>query len=69
MWHATAEGIHAVRSGVVEQHRICRLSSNEADLHVSFAPTLGMLACSMLHAGEELVGQRSRLAAYSRPPS
>src|SRR5918995_231145 len=63
---ATAQGTYAVRSAVVDQHRICTLSSSEADLHVSFAPELGMLACSMLHAGEELLGRRSGLAAYAR---
>jgi aldose 1-epimerase len=64
--NATAHGTHAVRSGVIDHRRICTLSSDEADLHVSFAPELGMLACSMVHAGEELLGQRSGLAAYAR---
>jgi galactose mutarotase-like enzyme len=63
---AIARGTHAVRSGVIDHHRICTLSSHEADLHVSFAPELGMLACSMLHAGDELLGQRSGVAAYAR---
>src|ERR671911_1629490 len=63
---ATAQGTYAVRSRVVEQQRICTLSSRRADLHVSFAPELGMLACSMVHAGAELLGQRTGLAAYAR---
>jgi aldose 1-epimerase len=66
MSNATAQGTHAVRSGVIDQHRICTLSSDAADLHVSFAPELAMLGCSMRHAGEELLGQRGGLAAYAR---
>jgi aldose 1-epimerase len=63
---AIAQGTHAVGSGVIDHHRICTLSSHDAGLHVSFVPELGMLACSMLHAGEELLGQRSGVAAYAR---
>lgn len=66
MSNATAQATHAVRSGVIDDRRICTLSSDDADLQVSFAPGLGMLACSMLHAGEELLGQRSGVAAYAR---
>jgi aldose 1-epimerase len=66
MPNATALGAHAVRSGVVDHHRTCSLSSYEADLHVTFAPELGMIAYSLLHGGEELLGQRSGLAAYAR---
>src|SRR5215216_3497381 len=66
MSSVTARATYAVRSGVTDQQRICTLSSSDADLQVSFAPELGMLACSMLHAGEELLGQRSGLAAYAR---
>ena len=66
MSNATAQATHAVRGGVIDDRRICTLSSDDADLQVSFAPELGILACSMLHAGEELLGQRSGLAAYAR---
>src|ERR671923_1598758 len=66
MSNATAQGTYSVRSGIFDHRRICTLSSGEADLHVSFAPELGMLACSMVHAGEELLGQRSGVAAYAR---
>ena len=52
MSNATAQATHAVRSGVLDDRRICTLSSDDADLQVSFAPELGMLAYSMLHAGE-----------------
>jgi galactose mutarotase-like enzyme len=66
MPNVTTHATHAVRNGAVDEHRICTLSSYDAELQVSFAPGLGMLACSMLHAGEELLGQRSGLAAYAR---
>jgi hypothetical protein len=65
MSNATAQDSHAVRSGAIDQRRICTLSSDEADLRVGFAPELGMLACSMLHSGEELLGQRSGVAAVA----
>jgi aldose 1-epimerase len=65
MPNATAEATYAVRSGVAEQHRIVTLSCSETDLQVSFAPELGMVACSLLDAGEELLGQRSGLAVYA----
>jgi aldose 1-epimerase len=65
MSNATAQSTHAVRSGIIDDRRICTLSACDAELQVSFAPELGMLACSMLHAGEELLGQRGGLAAYA----
>jgi galactose mutarotase-like enzyme len=66
MPNATAQAAYTVRGGVTTGHRICTLRSHDADLQVSFAPELGMVACSMLHAGEELLGRRSGLAAYAR---
>jgi hypothetical protein len=47
MSHATAQRTYAVRSGVIYGQRICALSSYDADLHVAFAPELGMVACSI----------------------
>jgi hypothetical protein len=69
MSNATAQAVHAVGRGVSDQRRICTLSSHDADLHVSFAPEFGMVACSMSHAGEQLLAQRSGLAAYARSGS
>ena len=66
MPNATAQAAYASRWGVTDQHRICTLCSYDAELQVSFAPELGMIACSMLHAGEQLLGQRSGLAGYAR---
>lgn len=65
MLNAAAQATYAVRSGVTDQHRIRTLSSRDADLQVSFAPELGMVACSILHAGAELLGHRSGLPAYA----
>lgn len=66
MSNATAQAPYAVRGDIAEQHRICTLASRTADLQVSFVPELGMVACSMQHDGEQLLGQRSGLAAYAR---
>ena len=39
---------------------------SSGDLEATFAPALGMLACSLRHRGEELLGQRSGLDEYAR---
>ncbi len=41
------------------------LSNTAADLHATFAPTLGMIGCSLRHRGAELLGQRRGLAQYA----
>jgi aldose 1-epimerase len=66
MSNATATAPYAVRGDIAGQHRMCTLSSRAADLHVSFVPELGMVACSMQHDGDQLLGQRSGLAEYAR---
>jgi aldose 1-epimerase len=63
---ATAPLHHSILHGLVDGHRTCVLASDEGDLRVTFAPALGMVACSMLHGGHELLGRRSGLAAYAR---
>jgi aldose 1-epimerase len=40
------------------------LSSEEAELEATFVPGAGMVACSLRHRGEELLGQRGGLARY-----
>ena len=40
------------------------LASAEAELEASFVPGAGMVGCSLLHRGEELLGQRGGLARY-----
>jgi aldose 1-epimerase len=62
---ATARGSHSVLSGLADGHRVCVLAAHDADLRVAFAPEVGMVAYSMLHRGEELLGRRSGLGAYA----
>lgn len=40
-------------------------SAGEDGLEVAFAPAAGMVACSLRHRGEELLGQRRGLSAYA----
>jgi aldose 1-epimerase len=40
------------------------LSSEDAELEAAFVPDAGMVGCSLLHRGEELLGQRGGLARY-----
>ena len=40
------------------------LVSHDHDLRVAFAPAAGMIGYSLIHRGEELLGQRGGLAAY-----
>ena len=44
-------------------------SSAAGGLEARFAPGAGMVGCSLLHAGEELLGQRDGLRAYAERPS
>src|SRR5208282_4451382 len=43
-----------------------RLSDASAELEASFLPEAGMLCCSLLHRGEELLAQRQGVEAYVR---
>jgi aldose 1-epimerase len=40
------------------------LISQEAEIEAMFAPGIGMIGCSLMHTGEELLGQRGGLARY-----
>src|SRR4051812_23070563 len=40
------------------------LASPEAELEAAFVPGAGMVGCSLLHRGEELLGQRGGLLRY-----
>jgi aldose 1-epimerase len=57
---------HSLHCDVVDEHAVCVLSSHSADVQLGVAPELGMLAFSLRHGGEELLGQRSGLAGYVR---
>jgi hypothetical protein len=40
------------------------LSSEAVELEAAFVPAAGMVGCSLLHRGEELLGQRGGLGTY-----
>ncbi|MEO8602902.1 MAG: aldose 1-epimerase [bacterium] len=41
------------------------LSDSTGDLHATVAPSIGMIVCSLVHRGEELLAQRHGLAGYA----
>ena len=45
------------------------LTSPDRCLEVTYVPSVGMVACSMRHHGEELLGQRGGLEAYAKTGS
>lgn len=61
---------HGVRSGQLDGIDTLTLTSAAAGgLEARFAPGAGMVGCSLLHAGEELLGERDGLGAYAERPS
>jgi aldose 1-epimerase len=48
----------------IEGFRTLTLSSDADGLEATFVPEAGMVGCSLLHDGEELLGQRGGLAKY-----
>ncbi len=56
---------HAVRRSEAEGHEAITLSSSRHELQATFVPALGMIGCSLLHGGEELLEQRGGLADYA----
>jgi aldose 1-epimerase len=61
---------HGVRSGQHDGIETLSLESPAAGgVEARFAPGAGMVGCSLLHAGEELLGQRDGLRAYAERPS
>jgi aldose 1-epimerase len=58
---------HGVAEGTREGIPFLTLRSPE--LAASFAPVAGMVGCSLIHEGEELLGQLGGLAAYERTGS
>ncbi len=48
----------------VDGFDVLTLSSADAELVAAFVPGAGMVGCSLLHHGEELLGQRGGLARY-----
>jgi galactose mutarotase-like enzyme len=53
----------------IEGLRALTLSSEDGELEAAFVPEAGMVGCSLLSRGEELLGQRGGLARYVRDRS
>jgi aldose 1-epimerase len=53
-----------ISSRQVDGFEALSLSSADAELEATFVPDAGMVGCSLLHRGEELLGQRGGLARY-----
>ena len=48
----------------IEGLEVLTLSSESGEIEAAFVPEAGMVGCSLLHEGEELLGQRGGLARY-----
>ena len=48
----------------VDGFEVLTLSSADGEIEAAFVPDAGMVGCSLLHRGEELLGQRGGLARY-----
>ncbi len=48
----------------VDGFEVLTLSSEDGEIEAAFVPDAGMVGCSLLHRGEELLGQRGGLARY-----
>jgi galactose mutarotase-like enzyme len=55
---------HEAVDSLLQGYAARTLISNDAELEVSFVPTIGMVGASMKHRGDELLGQRGGLARY-----
>ena len=58
--------MYAAGEGSQEGLATLVLSAAESELEASFAPSAGMVGCSLRHRGEELLGQRGGLARYAQ---
>jgi aldose 1-epimerase len=48
----------------VDGYEALTLSSEDGEIEAAFVPEAGMVGCSLLHRGEELLGQRGGLSRY-----
>src|SRR5919202_4807632 len=55
---------HEAADSLLQGYPAQTLISSEAELEVSFVPSVGMVGASMQHRGDELLGQRGGLARY-----
>jgi galactose mutarotase-like enzyme len=58
-------GVYSVSDSAAHGTAAIVLSDHGADLHAAFVPSLGMIGCSLLHRGTELLGQRRGLQQYA----
>jgi aldose 1-epimerase len=49
----------------IDGFRAITLSAPAAEVEATFVPDAGMVGCSLLHRGEELLGQRGGLTSYA----
>src|ERR1700730_1169603 len=59
---------HDIGESTVEGHAV-RVLRSPAGVEATFAPGVGMIGCSLLHAGEELLAQRGGLTRYAEAGS
>src|SRR3989442_15753207 len=55
---------YEVKEVLYEGYPALTLIDGESALEATFAPGIGMIGCSLLHSGDEMLGQRSGLARY-----
>lgn len=55
--------MQAIRQTTIDGFPVTVLAAGDAE--AAFAPSLGMVGCSLRHRGEELLGQRGGLSAYA----
>src|SRR3954471_15049484 len=55
---------HEAVESLLQGYPAHTLISSDAELEVSFVPSVGMVGASLKHAGDELLGQRGGLARY-----
>lgn len=57
---------YSVRDSSFDGHPTVVVASDDARLEAEFAPDIGMICCSLRHAGDELLAQRGGLARYAK---
>jgi galactose mutarotase-like enzyme len=60
---------YGVTQETVDDFPVSVLSAQEAHLRVAFAPSAGMVGCSLRHRDEEVLGQRGGLRKYAEQGS
>src|SRR5262252_2424461 len=63
LWLKFSMAQHRIADSITSGYPTITLSS--ADIEATFAPTVGMIGCSVRHRGAEVLGQRGGLAKYA----